>query len=102
VLPAFRVDREACAKLPDLRANADFRRAGIAGLRRERMQSLDDAPPNGLKLILSEAARRCRRRTKTNARRDGRLFRVERNSILVAGDAGSFEALLGIAAGDPH
>src|SRR3984893_6929949 len=102
VFPAFRVDRETCAKLPDLGAHAGFRRAGIAGLRRQRMQDLDDASPDGLKLTLSEAARRCRRRAKTNARGHGRLFRVERNSVLVAGDAGSLEPLLGISAGDPQ
>jgi len=62
--PAFRVDRKTCAKPLDLRAHAGFRRAGIARLRRERVQRLDDASPNDLKLSLSEAARRCRRRAK--------------------------------------
>src|SRR3984893_9862103 len=101
-LPALRVDRKTCAKLPDLRAHPGFCRAGIAGLRREPMQGLHDASPNGLKFILAEAARRCRRRAQTKAWGHGTRFRVERKPVLVAGDAGSLEVPLAVPAGNSH
>src|SRR4051812_5248739 len=47
----------------------------------------------------AEAARRAGRRSQTHARGDGELLRIARDRVLVDGDAGAIEHLLGRNAG---
>src|SRR5205085_8110015 len=85
--PSGRVDREAGAKLADAARDRllDLRVADLAVL----AQALDDLGNQAAdlaELAFAEAACRARGCPETNTRGDKRLFRIERNAVLVAGD----------------
>ncbi len=46
---------------------------------------------NGAELVFAETTCRCSGAAQTNARRDERLFRIERNGVLVGCDASAFQ-----------
>src|SRR3546814_8927987 len=68
---------------------------------RQPAQHAADEGAHLLELAAAEAARGRRRRAEADAGSDRRLFRIEGNAVLVAGDARAVEALLGDVAGQP-
>src|SRR6516164_6117728 len=101
-LSEFRVVRKAGAQLLNLLVHTCLGHAVVAGSARQPAQYLDDPSSDGPELVLPKAAGCRRRRAETDARGNRRFLRVERDPILVASDPGSFEAPLGILAGDPQ
>ena len=73
----------------------------VIGVRGEAVQHLDDHTPRLLKLGCAKAARGRGRGAEPDARGDGRLPRVERYAVHVAGDPGALKAVLGLPAGQP-
>src|SRR5207248_1477410 len=103
VLWAFlTVDRKAGAEGADLVAYSRFGGAVVGRPLGERSQHLDDVSPDRAELVRPESARRRRRRAEPDSRGHRRPLRIERNTVLVAGDAGAFETALGVPAGDPE
>src|SRR5215472_4423694 len=94
-----RVDRKAGAQPADGAPHALLRRGIAAGIFRQALQHIADPQANLAEFGGSEATRRRRRRAQANARGDGRLLRVERDTVFVAGDAGTLQRLLGVAPG---
>src|SRR5712671_6037088 len=98
----FPIDRKLVAELPDTCAHTRFGCTVVGGSLRERAQHFDDVPPDGAELVRAETPGRCGWRAETDARGHRGLLRVERNAVLVAGDAGSLQADLGVPAGEPQ
>src|SRR5205085_10371407 len=69
--------------------------AGLAVLA-QALDHLGDEAADLAELAVAKAACRPRRRPQADARRDERLFGIERNAVLVARDRGPIERLLGM------
>src|SRR5690606_1738078 len=96
-----RVDRETVTKRLRLRLDLGLDRAvALLAVLGQPVENLRDHAPDFLELGDAEAACRTGRRTKANARGDHRLGRVERNTVLVTGDIGASQRLLGDVAGE--
>src|SRR6056297_3964015 len=81
------IDREAGAHLGDLAADLFLDRSiSVLAIGGQTIGHLDDPVRDLAELGLAEAPRRARRCAKPNAGCDGRLFRIERHAVLVAGD----------------
>src|SRR5262245_21709737 len=66
----------------------------------EALERLREEVPDRLELLDAEAAGGRRRRAEAYAGGDGRLLRIVGNAVLVRGDVGAFQRLLGDVAGD--
>ena len=82
------INREAIGERldPFLDRGFDQRRLAVRRLR-DGVEHLGDQAADLLEFGDAEAARGRRRRAEPEARGDERLFRIERNAVLVAGDA---------------
>src|SRR5215813_3681252 len=82
-----RIDWKALAQPDRLRSDLRFD-LGIARwtIRREPVEDLGDHAADLAKLRDAEAARRSDRSAEAHTGGHGRLFRIERNTVLVAGD----------------
>src|SRR5690606_31221655 len=90
-LSLITVHRETVGKRDDLFLHGLFD-SGIAFVGIGNLQAVEnfgDQRTDFLEFSNAETTRRAGRRAKTNAGRDERLFRVERNAVLVAGDVGA-------------
>ncbi|MPL75491.1 hypothetical protein SDC9_21315 [bioreactor metagenome] len=91
-----RVDREAGEQRRDLGLDGLFDLdVALFTIRGEPVDDLDDQPADLAELGLAEATSGAGRGAETHARGHRRLFRVERDAVLVAGDMGPAERLLG-------
>src|SRR5579871_5062084 len=76
-----RVDREAAAEAADPFAHALLDRAVVVRIARQPVEHFEDHLADLAELGLAEAARRRRRTTEADARRDGGLLRIERDRV---------------------
>src|SRR6478609_8300538 len=67
-------------------------------MRAQRIEHFENQAADIAELRNAEAARRARRRAEANARRNCRLLRIERNAVLVARNARTFERLFNLRA----
>src|SRR5690606_4463215 len=86
------VDRETIGERLDLGANRSLDGPVIlVAIGLEAIEHFDDQLADELEFSFAEATRGARRSAQANARGDGRLFRIERHGILVAGDVGALK-----------
>src|SRR5262245_6363444 len=93
------VDREPLAQGAHFLAHLVFNLAVVSTIGREPIEHAHDHLPDRLELLRPEAATGRRRRAEADAGRDRRLLGIELDAVLVAGDAGLFQAVLGNIAG---
>src|SRR5258707_11531008 len=96
------VNRKSGAQRRDGAAHALLDRGIAAGVVRQAAQHVADPEPDLTELGDAKPARRRRGRAEAAAGRHRRLLRVERNAVLVAGDAGALQRLLRVAASQPE
>src|SRR5690606_18509282 len=87
------VDREATAERHDLLAHPGLHRGVTFRRLAQRLQHVADQPADLAELGHAEAAAAAGGGAKADARGDGRLLRVARHAVLVAGDPGALQRL---------
>src|SRR6266567_5820987 len=96
------VNRKSAYESPHLLAHGTFGyRILLNALVRERVEHLHDQLAHLLELGDAETAARPGGSAEAHPRRDRRLLRIERNAVLVAGDAGASKRQFGHFAGQP-
>src|SRR6266853_733575 len=94
------VDREAPEQALDLVAYRGLDQSiGLGALLRQHVEHLGDQRSDLAEFRDAEAAGGAGRRAEANARRHRGLLRIERNAVLVAGDVGAPQRLLGDLSG---
>src|SRR2546423_8683887 len=94
-----RIDREPLTVCAYLLSAHRLHRGVRLAIRPESVQHLDDELAHLPELRLAEAPRRRGGAAEPDAGGHRRLLGIEGNAVLVAGDAGALECLLGDAAG---
>src|SRR5215472_8551391 len=95
----FVIDRETGTEFAHICAHSYLSYGVTRRLQCQCAQHLDDVPRDSAKLVRTETACRRRGRAEPNPGSHRRLLRVERNAVLVAGDAGTLETRLGVLPG---
>src|SRR6185436_6498759 len=84
--PSPPINREPLAQLAHFRAHLLLDRAVVGAIGGKAIQYAHDQLADLFEFLRPKAAAGRCRRTKTDAGRDRRLLRIERNAVLVAGD----------------
>src|SRR6185437_1753932 len=96
------IDRETIGERLDPFLDRSFHQRRLTVLRlRDRAQDFGDHAADLLELRNAETARGRGRRAEPQARGDERLLGIERDAVLVAGDGGTDQRLLGDVALQP-